>query len=73
MREPEQVVTRLDAARFVESMIEDLRLRPDDWENPVLEMFLDALAASLQDRETWPEQPVWRLLAEALAMARRYE
>lgn len=72
---------RADAAGLVEEMLEDLREHPDEWENPTLERFLEALAASLEALprvylhrdEPFPTQPTWKLFAEALVMASGYE
>ncbi|GAA2713191.1 DUF7660 family protein [Actinoplanes palleronii] len=70
-----------DVARIVEQMRGDLRAHPDTWENPTLDRFLDALAASLEALEplhtnrgeALPAQPTWKLLAEVLVMATGYE
>jgi hypothetical protein len=75
------VRSHTDVARIVEQMLDDLRAHPDEWENPTLEQFLDALAASLDALEplhinrgeTLPSQPTWKLLAEVLVMATGYE
>ena len=75
------VASHGDAARIVEQMLTDLRMHPDEWENPTLERFLDALAASLNAveqlhtnrGETIPPQPSWKLLAELLVMASGHE
>jgi hypothetical protein len=77
----DQVSSRIDAAGIVSQMLNDLRAHPTDWENPTLERFLDALAASLEvlpgvyahRGEQFPAQPTWKLLAEALFMASGYE
>jgi hypothetical protein len=70
-----------DVARVVEQMLDDLREHPHEWENPTLERFLEALAASLDALEplhinrdeTLASQPTWKLLAEILVMATGYE
>ena len=71
--DPSSVETRHDAVLLVEAMVEDLRRHPDEWENPTLERFLDALGASLASGRSWPEHLGWRLLAEALTIASGYE
>jgi hypothetical protein len=76
-----KVHSHTDVARIVEQMHNDLRAHPDAWENPTLDRFLDALAASLDALvplhtnrgETLPAQPTWQLLAEVLVMATGYE
>jgi hypothetical protein len=76
-----QVNGRLDVARIIESMLSDLLAHPDEWENPTLDRFLEALAASLRGLpglyanrgEQLPEDPSWKIFAEALVMATGYE
>ncbi len=77
----DQIASHTDLARVVNEMLSDLRRHPSDWENPTLERFLDALSASLEGLpslyanrgESFPDQPTWKLLAEALVMASGYE
>jgi hypothetical protein len=63
----------LNRPHLVEAMVEDLRQNPHAWENPTLERFLEALAASVASDRDWPEYLSWRLLVEALTMASGYE
>ncbi|MCU7728992.1 hypothetical protein ODJ79_35215 [Actinoplanes sp. KI2] len=75
------VRTHTDVARIVEQMLTDLRTHPHEWENPTLERFLEALAASLESleplhttpNEAVPSQPTWKLLADVLVKASGYE
>jgi hypothetical protein len=77
----DQISSHADVARVVEQMRTDLLAHPDEWENPTLERFLDALAASLDGLdglyanrgEQLPDPPTWKLLAEALVIASGYE
>ncbi|MFL6055442.1 MAG: hypothetical protein ACJ72W_21450 [Actinoallomurus sp.] len=77
----DEVSSHVDAAGIVSQMLNDLRAHPTDWENPTLERFLDALAASLEGLpglyahrgQQFPAQPTWKLLTEALVMASGYE
>ena len=39
------IETRDDFADFVDALVEDLALNPDEWENPDLPRFLSAMAA----------------------------
>ena len=76
-----QVTSNADVAQVDERMLADLRAHPAEWENPTLERFLDALAASLEGlpglyanrSESFPESPTWKIFAEALVMASGYE
>ena len=77
----DQVSTHADVAGTVEQMLADLRNHPNNWENPTLERYLQALAACLDDLpsrynnrgEQFPDQPTWQLLAEILVTASGYE
>ncbi|WP_038840537.1 DUF7660 family protein [Salinispora arenicola] len=77
----DQVASRDDVARVVREMVDDLRRNPGAWENSTLERFLDALSVSLtalpnlyaNRGESFPDQPNWKILAEALVMASGYE
>ena len=76
-----QVSSHADVAQVAERMLADLRAHPDEWENPTLERFLDALAGSLEGLpslyanrgEDFPEPPTWKIFAEALVSASGYE
>lgn len=75
------VVTLADVQRVVHEMHADLLAHPDEWENPTLDRYLDALAATLDALESLhvnrgeqlPDQPTWRLAAELLVKASGYE
>jgi hypothetical protein len=75
------VTTITDVADVVQRMLSDLLAHPDEWENPTLESFLEALAASLRGiphgyanrGEQFPKEPNWRIVAEVLVMASGYE
>lgn len=79
--DPSDVSTHADAAALVRQMLADLRAYPSAWENATLDRFLGALAvifdtlpALYADRgEQFPDQPTWKLLAEALVAASGYE
>lgn len=75
------VATNADVAEVVQRMLSDLLAHPDEWENPTLERFLEALAACLEaipdvyanTGEQLPKEPSWRILAEVLIKASGYE
>lgn len=77
----DRVTSHTDAARIVDEMLNDLRVHPTEWENSSLANFLEALSASLEALpplyanrgESFPDQPTWKLFAEALVMASGYE
>jgi hypothetical protein len=76
-----KISNHTDVAQVAERMLTDLRAHPAEWENPTLERFLEALAASLEGLpglyanrgERFPESPTWKIFAEALVMASGYE
>ena len=76
-----QVNSHSDLAQIVQQMLSDLRAHPDEWENPTLDRFLDALAASLEGLpglyanrgEQFPHAPTWKMFAGVLVTASGYE
>jgi hypothetical protein len=78
---PESVNSKSDFVQFVEGLCADLAENPDEWENPTLDRFLDAIAAWAAASDNYyrnTAHPVsdnvsWRFFAEVLAAARSYE
>jgi hypothetical protein len=76
-----RVHSREDLAQFVRALAKELRERPEAWQNPDLDSFLEAMSAWIEDMdgyyrnrgESVPSRPEWRTLAEILAAARVYE
>lgn len=65
---------REDAVRLLEALVENLQGHPDEWENPTLERYLEAMAAwlgSARVREI--QEPSWELFCQALEAAKIYE
>ena len=79
--EAEAVRTREDLAVFIRGLRADLARNAEEWENPDLDRYLDALAAVIEDLEgrllnrgeIVPSEPSWRLIAELLDAATVYE
>lgn len=75
------IETRHDVAAFVLALRQDLLDGDDDWENPTLERYLEAVAARVNDLDGYfdnrgepvPQTPSWRLLGEMLLAAKMYE
>lgn len=66
--------TREDAVRTLEGLIASLNAHPDEWENPTLERYLDAMAAWLDSaRVRQMQEPSWELFCQALEAAKVYE
>ena len=78
---PENVNSKSDFVRFVEELRADLLEKPDAWENPTLERFLEAMAAWVAASDNYyrntgrpfPDDVNWGFFAEVLAVARIYE
>lgn len=73
-RDPDDLVvrSRADLADLAELLSHDLAERPDEWENPELGRYLEAMAAWLRDADK-DVAPSWAAFADALLAARVYE
>ena len=79
--ESEDVKTREDLAVFIRGLRADLAEHAEQWENPDLDRYLEALAAVVEDLdggytnrgEAVPTEPSWGLVAELLDTAKIYE
>ena len=60
-----------DLVRVIEALREDLNRNPDNWENPSLDRYLEALSAWIADTSSVCKDPVF--IADALRAARIYE
>ena len=75
------VRSRDDFVVFVRALAAFRARRPDEWENPDLPRYLDALARWVEDMDGYyagrgqpvPKQPSWRVLADILIAAAMYE
>ena len=73
--------SKADLVEFVRALSEDLRAKPEDWENRTLERYLSALASWLEDSDGYyknqgravPVSPSWQNVAEILIAAKIYE
>lgn len=72
------VTSRDDFAAFVDALRNDLNMHPDDWENPTLDRFLEALCAWVRDSGGYyqgnnlpaREPPSWKNFAEMMLAAK---
>lgn len=79
--DPRQVRSKADFLAFLEALQASLKDNPDQWENPTLERYLEALAAwvdasdnSYRNRgEPVPTDINWRFMAEAFLAGQMYE
>lgn len=73
-RAVESIKTRGDFIAFLKLLEQDLKHNRDDWENPDLERFLEAMSAWLTDTNgKGSDDPSWALFASALLAAKVYE
>jgi hypothetical protein len=66
--------TREDAIKVIQNLMADLKTNSDQWENPTLERYLDAMAAWLEDYgKKHNPPPSWELIIQMLEAAKIYE
>lgn len=81
IKEIDSIRTREDFVAFLESLLADLKQRPDEWENNTLESYLEAAAAWTNDMDGYyrnfnkpiPENVDWQVFANILLAAVVYE
>jgi hypothetical protein len=77
----DRIQTREDLAAFIHDLRRDLAHNPEEWENPTLDRFLEAMAGWIEDADGFyrnqglpaPSADAWRTVAQALSAARVYE
>ena len=77
----ESVNSREGLEHLARALLDDLRRNSDEWENPMLDRYLEALAEVISSADTvyrnlgreTPVEPSWRLFGELLLAARYYE
>jgi hypothetical protein len=75
------VKSREDLAAFVGALRKDLKTNKEEWENPTLEMFLEAMEGWIGSMDGWysnkgeppPESPTWQTFAHILHASKIYE
>ncbi|MCD0483433.1 hypothetical protein LO771_13735 [Streptacidiphilus sp. ASG 303] len=81
LRPDEEISDREAFVAFLRELHDDFIRRGDEWENPTLDRFLEALAAWVKASPGWygnfhqelPARGDWTFLARALAAATVYE
>lgn len=76
-----EVKSRQDLVEFISALRQDLETNPEDWENPTLSKFLEAMGAWVEAMDQFyrnqgvefSEQQSWREFATILLAARVYE
>ena len=75
------ICLREDFVAFVKALSKDLHDNPESWENDNLERFLEALSSWVEDMDGYylnqgqsvPQQPDWKVVADMLMAAKMYE
>ncbi len=76
-----EVKSRQDLVEFISALRQDLETNPDNWENPTLPRFLEAMGAWVEAMDQFyrnqgvefSEQQPWEVFATILLAARIYE
>jgi hypothetical protein len=76
-----EIRSKDDLLRFLTALRKDLVTNKEDWENPTLDRYLEAMQGWIQDmdgyysntNQTIPEQPTWKVFADILYAAKIYE
>lgn len=76
-----EIRTKEDLLKFLSALRKDLVINKENWENPTLESYLEAMEAWVEGMESYyvntnqsiPEQPTWRVLADILYASKIYE
>ena len=66
-------MTRDDAIKTMLALRENFAENPVSWENPTLDMYLDAMASWLSTNTECDEPPSWELFCLMLEAAKIYE
>jgi hypothetical protein len=77
----ETINSREDLVEFIEALRHDLTESREDWENPTLDSFLEAMAAWVHAMNGYyknlqlpvPNSPSWKTVGEMLIAAKTYE
>ncbi|HEU4557101.1 MAG TPA: hypothetical protein VFS20_04600 [Longimicrobium sp.] len=76
----DRVQTKADFVAFMNTVLDDLTARPEQWENADLRSYLEAIRAWVHDMDGYyigrgepVPDPDWRTLAHILAAARIHE
>jgi hypothetical protein len=76
-----EIRSKEDLLKFLSALRKDLVTNKEDWENPTLDMYLEAMEAWIKamdycyinTNQSIPEQPTWKVFADILYAARIYE
>jgi hypothetical protein len=77
----DEIRSKEDFIKFLSALRKDLATNNDDWENPTLERYLEAMEAWIGSMDGYymntnqpiPEQPTWKMFADILYASKIYE
>jgi hypothetical protein len=77
----DSIRSKHDLVAFVYALAQDLKSRPEEWENSALGEFLSSFAGWLTDSDGYyrnkgiavPVEPAWKNIGEMLIAAKYYE
>lgn len=67
------IQSKEDLIRFIFELRSDLDINKENWENPSLDRYLEAMEAWLTDTNEEFSQPSWKLFADILYASKIYE
>ncbi|RAP75660.1 DUF7660 family protein [Paenibacillus montanisoli] len=75
------IKSKEDFLKFLTALRNDLSTNDEDWENPTLARYLEAMEAWITDSDAYyintnqlvPKQPTWKTFADILYAAKIYE
>lgn len=74
IRENQTMNDHSHVVKVLGELREDLRQRPEQWENPTLDRYLEAAGAWLGDWQSKHDEPLtWELVAKLFLAAKIYE
>lgn len=77
----DRISSKQDLVQFIHELMHDYDTHGDEWENPTLDRFLEAMAAWLESFENQyrnldlpiPKTPSWKFVGQMLYSATAYE
>ena len=77
----DRIETRSDLSEFVSALQRDFEKNKEEWENPSIDCFLEAMSAWIEDMDgyyknqgqNFSEEQPWKMFAEILLASKVYE
>ncbi|MBD3919674.1 hypothetical protein H8B09_12995 [Paenibacillus sp. PR3] len=71
--DPSKVSSKDELIAYLHELRRDLNEHAEDWENPTLNRFLEAMEAWLSDSGAYSDSLTWSVFATTLAAGKAYE